>query len=165
MARTPSDICDTLGFSLILRGHGWIDIVIARESGTYTLTVTKIFRDPVSDLLDLCRAILTNMSTSIFLHSEPGGHLMSVTPSEDQQHTMMFALSGLGDTLGQTEITGNETLLFSIRVRRKQLLGLIMAELWKAHRFMLEQSFQKSRGKFRDAMLGQSSHEIFNLEA
>ena len=28
-----------------------------------------------------------------------------------------------------------------------------------------KEQFQKSRGKFRDAMLGQSSHEIFNLEA
>ena len=28
-----------------------------------------------------------------------------------------------------------------------------------------KEQFQKSRGKFRDAMLGQSAHEIFNLEA
>lgn len=147
MTRTPPDTCDTLGLSLVLRGHGWIDIVIACESGPYICTVTEIFRDPVSDLLDLCRGILTNTSTSIFLHDEPGGHLMSVTRNEAQQHTMRFALFDLGGTLYQTEITGNETLLFSIPVKRKQLLGLMMAELWKGHRFMLEPSFQKSRGK------------------
>jgi putative modified peptide len=28
-----------------------------------------------------------------------------------------------------------------------------------------KEQFQKSRGKFRDAMLGQSSHQVFNLEA
>jgi len=34
VARTPSDICETMGFTLVLRGHGWIDIVIAFKSVT-----------------------------------------------------------------------------------------------------------------------------------
>jgi len=46
---------------------------------------------------------------------------------------------------GAYELIGDEKTIISIRVKRKQLLGLLMAELWKVGRFLLEPSFQKDR--------------------
>jgi len=40
------------------------------------------------------------------------------------------------------------TLMFSTRSKRKQLLTLLMTELWKLHHFHAEPSFQRGRSRF-----------------
>ena len=146
MTRVAPDVCEDLGFSFVLCGHGWNDVHVACGRTSFTCRVSEIFSDTASELAKLCRGILTNTSTSIALYDEPGGHIISVITDEKQQHTMLLVVHELGPCLGAHEITGEETLVCSVRIKRKQLLGLLMAELWKNYHFLQEPSFQKSRG-------------------
>lgn len=144
MARTPSEIIDELGFSFILGHYGWSDLHINCACEAFSCRISAVFSDDVSELLTLCRGILANASTSILLYDEPGGHRLSITRDEQQQHTMMLSLAAFRVYNPSVE---DETSLVSARIKRKQLLGLVMAELWKAAHFLQEPSFRKSRTK------------------
>ncbi|WP_234823116.1 hypothetical protein [Ensifer adhaerens] len=146
MTRAPSDICDAFGFCLVLERYGWSDLYIAHEGGTLNCRISAVFTDVAEELLKLCRCILDNEAESIALFDEPGGYLVSLTPDAQQQHTMLLVVWELRGDLGVSRITGSETIALSMRVKRKQLLGAIMAELWKADQFLFEPSFQKGRG-------------------
>jgi hypothetical protein len=145
---TTSDICDELGFSFVLHRSGSSDLFVVCGHKTHTCWVSGVFSDAAFELLKLCRGILTNAPTSIALYGEPGGNIISVTADAEQQHTMLFAMRELDPSLPSHEISDEGTVIFSVRVKRKQLLGLFMAELWKVHYFLREPSFQKNRDKF-----------------
>ncbi|MBY5905728.1 hypothetical protein HFO88_36450 [Rhizobium leguminosarum] len=145
MTRSPPDVCDALGFCFTLDRHGWSDLLISCNGGIVRCHISDVFSDPASELLKLCRGVLANEVVSIALYDEPGGHALSVTPDARQQHTMLLMIQEFPLCHGAYELTGDEKTIISIRVKRKQLLGLLMAELWKVGRFLLEPSFQKDR--------------------
>ncbi|PDS38976.1 hypothetical protein CO665_06505 [Rhizobium anhuiense] len=145
MTRSPPDVCDALGFCFVLDRHGWSDLLISCNGGIVTCRISDVFSDAASELLKLCRGVLANEAVSITLYDEPGGHALSVIPDAQQQHTMLLMIQELPLCHAVYEFTGDEKTILSIRVKRKQLLGLLIAELWKVDRFLLEPSFQKGR--------------------
>ncbi|ESQ86848.1 hypothetical protein ABAC460_21770 [Asticcacaulis sp. AC460] len=144
MTKTPSDICEDIGFSFILRRYGWSDLYIVLADTAVEIGITHVFNDPETELLELCNAVLNNVSTTIALYDEPGRHVISLT-SQPQQHTMLLEILEGGSYGTGDAITGNEKILASARVKRKQLLGLAMAELWKLRFFLRDPSYQKAR--------------------
>lgn len=143
LTRSTSDVCDVLGFCFVLDRHGWSDLLISCEGKVLTCGISDVFSDAPSELLKLCHGVLANEPASAKLYDEPGGHALSVTPDALQQHTMLFVIQELG--IHHEKPGGDEQIIISVRVKRKQLLSLIIAELWKVRCFLREPSFQKAR--------------------
>lgn len=104
----------------------------------------------------LCRAVLDNQAVYALLLDEPGGHCLYLTPDPEQQHTMLLRLYEMPYHRFSPTDPADARLLLSVRVKRKQLLGMLMAELWKLHAALREPSYQKGRdaGVAEEALFG-----------
>ncbi|KAA9384224.1 hypothetical protein [Neorhizobium galegae] len=146
MDREKNETCDTIGISFTQDRHGWSDLLVIQGGTSFSLQISDVFSDGPLGLLGLCDAILTNRPESVVLLDEPGGHRLTIYPDPGQQHIMTLEIRALA-TSDKIEATP----MFSTRSKRKQLLTLLMAELWKLHHFHAEPSFQRGRSGFAHA--------------
>ncbi|AHG47869.1 hypothetical protein RLEG12_14940 [Rhizobium leguminosarum bv. trifolii CB782] len=146
MEKTISDISDALGLCLVQGRHGWSDLLCFHHGTVTECRVSEAFSDPVFEMIRLCRAILENRHEIVSLHDEPGGSRLSVTPDIQMQHIMLFEVRTF-----QSDETEQKPPVLSVRIKRKQLLALLMTELWKLYRFHKELSFQRDRPQFSSA--------------
>lgn len=93
--------------------------------------------------MSLAEAVLDNQTESVDMMDEPGGHRLSIHPDQAQHHIVTFEISALN---GRDEVDGAP--LLSLRIKRKQMLTLLMTELWKLDLFHQEPSFQRLRKSF-----------------
>lgn len=145
MIRLLSEVIDALGICFVLDRHGWSDLHISCSGEIVHFRISGVFSDAVGELAALCQGVLRNEAVTIFLYDEPGGYALSVAPDARQQHTILLSAFELREYNDASELRGDEKQVFSIRVKREQLLGLLMGELWKVRRFMSEPSYQKYR--------------------
>ncbi len=146
MEKTIPEICDSLGICLVQRRHGWCDLLIFHSGGITHCRVSEVFTDPVFELIILCRAILENRPETVSLQDEPGGSRLSLTPDMRWQHIIRLEISTFS-----AEMAEETPPDLSLWVKRRQLLALLMTELWKLSRFHTEPSFQRSRQSFSSA--------------
>lgn len=141
MAKTKSDICDELGLSIVQGANGWSDLVIIAPKGHIVhCRISAVFTDEIASFISLAQAVLKNLPASVDLMDEPGGHRLSIRPDPEQHHVMTFELSAFHDPR-----EADAPPILSIRVKRKQVMTLLMAELWKLNAFHQEPSFQRRR--------------------
>lgn len=144
MARTKSDICDEVGISFVQGHHGWSDLIVVAPKGRIVnCRISTVFTDDIGCLMSLAEAVLDNQTESVDMMDEPGGHRLSIHPDPSQHHIVTFEISALND---RDEVDGAP--LLSLRIKRKQLLTLLMTELWKLDLFHQEPSFQRLRQSF-----------------
>lgn len=99
-------------------------------------------------MVRLAEAVLDNQPVTLNLMDEPGGHRLSIRPDLQQHHIVTFEVSAFSSC---REIDAPP--LMSIRVKRKQLLTILMTELWKLHFFHQEPAFQRARALFSHSAL------------
>jgi len=143
MTRTQSDICDDIGISFVQGRHGWSDLIIGYKGEVLNCRISRVFTDDLADLVRLAGAVLDNQPETLNLMDEPGGHRLSIRPDIYQHHIVTFEI-GAFNSRGEVDAAP----LMSIRVKRKQLLTLLMTELWKLHFFHQEPAFQSNRPRF-----------------
>lgn len=144
MARTKSDICDDDVISFVRKHHGWSDLIVVAPNGhIVNCLISTVFTDDIGCLMSLAEAVLDNQTESVDMMDEPGGHRLSIHPDPAQHHIVRFEISELNS---QDEVYGAP--LLSLRIKRKQLLTLLMTELWKLDLFYQEPSFQRLRQSF-----------------
>lgn len=144
MAKTKSDICDELGLSIVQGHSGWSDLLIVAPKGQIVhCRISTVFTDDTASLISLAKAVLDNLRASVDLMDEPGGHRLSICPDPEQHHLMTFDVSAFHDPRKSAAPP-----LLSMQIKRKQVLTLLMAELWKLNLFHQEPSFQRRRQSF-----------------
>lgn len=144
MSRMESDICDEVGLSIVQGHYGWSDLVIVAPKGRIvSCRVSRVFTDEIAGFMSLAKAVLDNQSQTVDMMDEPGGHRLSVRPDPEQHHVVTFEVS----IFNSGGVVGDAPVL-SLRVKRKQMLTLLMTELWKLDLFHQEPSFQRRRGRF-----------------
>ncbi|MCJ9673608.1 MULTISPECIES: hypothetical protein [unclassified Neorhizobium] len=148
MDRDKNEISDTIGISFTQDRHGWSDLLVIQGGTSFSLQISDVFSDGPLGLLRLCDAILTNRAESVDFLDEPGGHRLAIYPDPEQQHIMTLEIGVLASPDKTEAIPTSST-----RSKRKQLLILLMTELWKLHHFHAEPSFQRGRSGFAHAEL------------
>ena len=97
--------------------------------------------------MSLCSAIIDNIAIIEPFHSEPDGCLWRLTPNKSQQHTMQLEIFDFIGYYSFSEADCHDPVV-TLTVKRKQLLTILMVELWKNALLYEEPSYQKSRRQF-----------------
>lgn len=124
--------------------HGWSDLIVASKGNLRSFRVSDVFTDFPAALLEICRFAIENSALRIALYDEPGGAVCTLEPDKKQQHTMVLSIFEVDGTGVETQ--GKQ--VFALRIRRQRLVGMLMAELWKAHVSLQQPSYQKGRSSF-----------------
>lgn len=144
MARTEPDICDEIGISFVQGHYGWRNLIVVAPKGSIVnCRISTVFTDDIGCLMSLAEAVLDNQTETVDMMDEPGGYRLSIHPDPAQHHMVTFEISALN---GRGEV--DDAPLLSLRIKRKQMLTLLMTELWKLNLFHQEPSFQRRRQSF-----------------
>jgi hypothetical protein len=144
MTRTESDVCDEVGISFVQGQYGWSDLIIVAPKGSIVnCRISRVFTDDIAGLMSLAKALIDNQSETVDMMDEPGGHRISIRTDPQLHHIVTFEV-GVFNSRGEVDATP----LLSMRVKRKQMLTLLMTELWKLNLFHQEPSFQRRRQSF-----------------
>ncbi|MBO9465523.1 hypothetical protein J7443_09820 [Tropicibacter sp. R15_0] len=128
--------------------HGWNDLIVFKDGEAQVFSVTDVFTDFASEILEICRAVLENTSLRVALCDEPGGVVFEVCRDKQQQHTMLLSIYEIERPL--FGFSANETgkLVLTSRLRRQRLIEMLIAELWKTHISLKHRSFSDHRRVF-----------------
>lgn len=128
--------------------HGWGELIVVHKGQLTALRVSSVFTDLSFELLNICRAVIANAPLRVALCDEPGGAIVELETDLKQQHTIIFSIYEVKEPLASFTPEQDGELMFSIRIRRQRLLGMLFAELWKTHVHLRQPSYQKGRDSF-----------------
>lgn len=148
MNRTPSDIDDVTQLYVDVGTHGWSDLIVARKGELLSFRVSEVFTSMPANVLDLCNAILNNISLRVALCDEPGGVVIEVKPDEFQHHAVAFMIHEIEGRKVGFDAREEGTIIFETKFKRQRLIAMLMSELWKTHKSLSEPSYQIGRGNF-----------------
>jgi len=128
--------------------HGWSELIFVRGRQISGFRISGVFTDAPAALLDLCDAVLMNSATRVALCDEPGGVVVEVIPDTKQQHTVILSVYEIAPQLAGFDAHEDGRLVMTTRLKRRRLVGMLLTELWKSHKFLSEPSYQKGRDHF-----------------
>jgi len=85
MVRQVSNVFDELQISLLMLRHGWSCLTITTRGEILNCEVSGVFSNVVAGLIDLCHAVIDNVTIKVPFYDEPGGHVWKVTTIADQR--------------------------------------------------------------------------------
>lgn len=133
--------------------HGWSELFFATKGQIRTIRVSSVFTDLPGELLRICRSAIQNSDMRVVLCDEPGGAVLEVKTDKTQQHTAILSLFDIKGPVIPLSADSEGELVLSIRIRRQRLVGMLLAELWKTHVHLKQDSYQKNRDTFPHAEL------------
>lgn len=133
--------------------HGWSELIFVRKGQVSVYRMSDVFTDAPSAILQICDAVLENAKFRVALCDEPGGVIVEVTPDTEQQHTVILSVYEIRLPTVAFEASEAGHPVMTTRLKRRRLVGMLLSELWKNHKFLSEPSYQKSRRDFPHARL------------
>ncbi|QWK80005.1 MULTISPECIES: hypothetical protein [Brucella/Ochrobactrum group] len=143
-----NEIFDEFQISLLIRKHGWSNIVLSLPEKTHTSTVTDIFSSVVTNILECCEAVVDNHQHTQPFFDEPGGAVWRFTPDPVMRHLVrvrIFELSDQAGTFSESDLT---VPVVDFLAKRKHMLLNFMMELWRTKLLYADASFYKDRQEF-----------------
>lgn len=144
--------------------HGWSELMFVCQGQISVFRISGVFTDAPTALLDICDAVLTNAATRVALCDEPGGVVVEVTPDTKQQHTVILSVYEIAPPMAGFDAHEAGRLVMATRLKRRRLVGMLLTELWKSHKFLSDSSYQKTRYDFPHARLAKTN-ESWNHSA
>ena len=146
MPKLRSELNDDIDLVYVLGKHGWSDLYIIIGQTTHAIRITHIVRDPISDLIELCCAILRGEEGhQIRLYDEPGATLLDVSRRRDLQHILSVRLY---QTYGWDEAPSSSKPEISFDIKVSQFLALFYHQFDKLASLCGEKSYAKDRAAF-----------------
>lgn len=133
--------------------HGWSDLIFACQGQVSVFRISSVFTNAPIALLDICDAVLANVALRVALCDEPGGVVIEVMPDNEQQHTVIFSVYEITRPLVGFGPNEDGPIVIATRLKRRRLVGMLLSELWKSHKFLSDFSYQRNRGDFPHARL------------
>lgn len=128
--------------------HGWSDLFFTKKGQVWAFRVSGVFTDFPFEVLNICKAIISNSFLRTALCDEPGGAVLELKPDKEQQHTVLLTIYEIKAPLGGFDASEEGERVLSIRIRRQRLIQMLMAELWVIHISLKQPSYQKGRSSF-----------------
>lgn len=146
--------------SFVQGRDGWSDLIIVAPKGSIVnCRIIGDFTDDIDGLMSLANGLFDNQSQTVDMIDEPGGHRLSIRADLQQHHIVTFEVS-VFNSLGEVDATS----VLSMRVKRKQMLTLLMAELWKVNLFQQEPLFQRPWQSFGRAELLRQLNSMWDAD-
>lgn len=130
------------------RQYGWNELIIAQQGEIRTFRVSGVFTDFPVEILRICEAAIENLPLRVALCDEPGGAVIDIKCDATQQHSLTLTIYEIDRPLSGFDANEEGNPILSVRMRRQRFVGMLMAELWKAHVSLKHPSYQKGREVF-----------------
>ncbi len=148
MEPRQSELIDNFSIVLEFDRHGWSRFNFLWAKNIWSFWVSDVFQDFANDMLTFCEAVLENTPFRLALCDEPGGAIIAVKPCIRQQHIIEFLIEEVADPNAGFDSSTVGDVVFSVFVSRKQLVTILISELWKVHVYLKEPGYQKDRDPF-----------------
>lgn len=148
MCRKPTQIDDETQLYCDFGTYGWGDLYVVSKGHVNSFHVSSVVTDFAQELLNICKAVISNSNCRVALCDEPGGCIIEVATDKKQHYIMLFSIYTVEQPIFGFDANESGKLVLSFTVRRQRLIGMLMSELWKTHMFLRAPSYQKGRGRF-----------------
>lgn len=148
MPKAPSEVKDNINILLEMDRHGWSRFHLIDVNKRHCFWVSDVYSNFSEDMLSLCEHVLKNKTIRVALCDEPGGAIVSLVPNPEQHHLVELSIEEVDANIAGF---GSEQIgkpVFGEIMKRKQVLTMVMTELWKAHYLLQDKSYQKDRDPF-----------------
>lgn len=128
--------------------HGWCRLLVAHKSQIHIYPVSGVFTDFPNEILRVCEASIENKPIRVALCDEPGGIVLEIKPDSKRHHISTLIAHKINKPLLGFDAGENGEPEITVTLRRQRLVGMLMAELWKAHIALKQPSYQQGRDIF-----------------
>jgi hypothetical protein len=141
---------DSLEIRFRLEKHGWSELLLHSLSGEYTIFISSVFSDPVTDLCDAISQIVHNSEhVEFILYEEPGGHRLSFDRSSKRNDFYQITVELLESTVGHVPKIGKTR--FTTLARREDIAVQLFHELLRLrHLLTFDWYSRERRGEFNE---------------
>ncbi|NKX16741.1 hypothetical protein HGG75_18440 [Ochrobactrum pseudogrignonense] len=101
MIAEQNEIFDEFQISLLVRKHGWSNLVLSLPNSTHTSVVTDVFSDIVNNILTCCEAVIDNHQHTQPFYDEPGGSVWRLNPDPVMRHLVRVRIFDLPNKAGE----------------------------------------------------------------
>ncbi|MFK4823159.1 hypothetical protein ACI0FS_23840 [Ochrobactrum quorumnocens] len=151
MIKEQNEIFDEFQISLLLRKHGWSNLVLSLPNSTHTSVVTDVFSDIVNNILACCEAVIDNHQHTQPFYNERGGSVWRLIPDPIMKHLVRVRVFDLPYRAGEFTESDIITPVVDLLTKRKHLLLNFMMELLRTKLLYADASFYKDRQAFPHA--------------
>ena len=96
MERSPSNVDDEVGVSLLMFRHGWSRLTLVTRAGEVACEVSAVFGDILEAAIDFCHALIDGAACEAEFRDEPGGQVWALTPVGARRHTRRLQIHESG---------------------------------------------------------------------
>jgi hypothetical protein len=136
---------------------GWSDLIFVCQGQISAFRISSVFTDAPTALLDICDAVLMNAATRVALCDEPGGVVVEVRPDTKQQHSVILSVYEIAPSMAGFGAHEAGRLVMATQLKRRRLFGMLLAELWKSHKFLSDSTYRKDRDDFPHARVAETN--------
>lgn len=134
---------DDFDILLILEPHGWSDFYLFVEDKKFNSSITHVFTDPYSDVMDsLLDLIKEKNETQFIWYGEPGGCKFEIKTIQNQQHKAIISVYDFDETCG---FELNFKLVMQFEVKIKHFILIFYLQLKKNVLLLNDKHFAKIR--------------------
>ncbi|MCE3228581.1 MAG: hypothetical protein K0S32_3132 [Bacteroidetes bacterium] len=139
-----TDNTNDIDILLTLNPHGWSTCYIVKDGKCFELTISHVFGDPYSDLINALTALINNGNeVSFFWYGEPGGEKIEIKRVKDNNHMVNVLVNGFYESYGDLIKDFELTVEFQIKLR--QLITLFYLQLRKTFLLLKDKEYSKNR--------------------
>lgn len=148
MIAEQNEIFDEFQISLLVRKHGWSNLVLSLPNNTHTSVVTDAFSDIIKNILTCCEAVIDNHQHTQPFYDEPGGSVWRLNPDPIMRHLVRVRIFDLPNKAGEFAESDLAKPVVDLLTKRKHLLLNFMMELLRTKLLYADASFYKDRQVF-----------------
>ena len=153
---------DRINLSLILHPNGWGTCYIHLGHHLHELTMSFIFGDPLTDLINTMQKLIQGENEMDLLwHDEPGGHWIQINRQKDKKHLLIVQIAEFAESY-EEEIKEFKTVC-QFEIKEKLLLTHIYFELKKIKQLLTDKHYANNRQEdFPFQRFDQFEKEVLN---
>ncbi|MDH4473665.1 MAG: hypothetical protein QE487_13730 [Fluviicola sp.] len=129
---------------LTLNPNGWSTFFLFVKDKTINFSITHVFGDPYSDLIQALSSLIKGeKKVSFYWYAEPGGHRIELQKIMTSQHKVIFSISEFQESFSDEPKEFELKIEFELKL--KQLTTLFYLQLHKTYVLLRDSEFAKNR--------------------
>jgi hypothetical protein len=135
---------DDIDILLTLHPHGWSSCFLFVRDKTFEFSITHVFSDPYSDLIQaLSNLINGQKDVTFYFFGEPGGQRFEIKKLMTEQHKVLVSINEFSESFDEEPKKYDSTITFEIKLR--QLIAIFYLQLQKTYLLLRDKQFSENR--------------------